>query len=323
MQKAKKTFTNTDACCNNIANRYKKRKIHTEINSEYCRKLFEGRETTMKIVFWSNYPKSDVTSNMTAVCVMFSLLFPSKVMMMTNHCNHGNLGRTLLGRYYDEVLREESGYLSGTGLHPTIKRIEDAPSCFNIPRSAECLSEDGLYYFAQGKLFNNEIYELRVMEELNRFMEYLNESEDYIFIDVKSQDSISTVSLLEEADVVVVNLKQDEKLMKDFFRKYGAITGKAFFFISEYKHRNGYTKNKFVNEFSIHPNRVAVIPYNPEFVPLVDDGRITEYVMRNHDCKKNTKEYYYIWHLKKAARLLKKILDHQPHLAMATEKQYA
>jgi len=277
----------------------------------------------MKIVFWSNYPKSDVTSNMTAVCVMFSLMYPSKVMMMTNHCNHGNLGRTLLGRCYDDVLREESGYLTGHGLQPNVKRIEDAPSCFEFPKSAETLSEDGLYYFAQGKLFNNEIYELRVLEEINRFFAYLNESEDYIFIDVKSQDSISTASLLEEADLVVVNLKQDEKLMKDFFRKYGAITGKAFFIISEYKQRNGYSRNKFINEFSIHPNRVSVIPYNPEFVPMVDDGRITEYVMSNCNCKKNTKEYYYIGHLKRTVRLLKKILERQPHLAMATDKLYA
>lgn len=277
----------------------------------------------MKIVFWSNYPKSDVTSNMTAVCVMFSLMYPVKVMMMTNHCNHDNLGRTLLGRCYDEVLKEESGYFTGHGLKPNIKRIEDVPSCFEFPKSAETLSEDGLYYFAQGKLFNNEIYELRIMDEINHFFEYLNEVEDYIFIDAKSQDSISTAGLLEEADIVVVNLKQDEKLMKDFFKKYASITGKAFFFISEYKQKSGFSKNKFINEFSIHPNRVAVIPYNPEFVPLVDDGRITEYVMRNYDCRKNSKEYYYISHLKRAARLLKKILDRQPHLAIMAEKWYA
>lgn len=277
----------------------------------------------MKFVFWSNCPKSDVTSNMAAVGIMFSIMFPSRVMMMTNHCNHENLGRTLLGECYEEVLREESGYCFGAGLRPTVKKIEDVPNRYDIPKNAENLSEDGLYYFAQGKLFNNEIYELRVMEEINRFCEYLNESEDYIFIDAKSQDSISTVSLLEEADIVVVNLKQDEKLIRDFFKKYSAITGKAFFFISEYKQNEGYSKKQFINEFSIHPNRVAVIPYNPEFVPLVDDGRITEYVMRNHDCKKESKEYYYIWHLKMAAKLLKRILDHQPHLAMATEKIYA
>ena len=162
----------------------------------------------MKIVFWSNYPKSDVTSNMTAVGVMFSIMFPAKVMMMTNHCNHDNLGRTLLGRCYDDVLKEDSGYLDGRGLKPNIKRIEEVPGCFDYPQNAETLSEDGLYYFAQGKLFNNEIYELRVMEEINRFFGYLNESEDYIFIDAKSQDSISTVRLLEEADIVVVNLKR-------------------------------------------------------------------------------------------------------------------
>ena len=277
----------------------------------------------MKIVFWSNYPKSDVTSNMTAVGIMFSIMFPARVMMMTNHCNYENLGRALLGRSYDDVLREESGYFCRSGLQPRIKRIDEVVNPFDAPKDAETLSEDGLYYFAQGKLFNNEIYELRIMEEINRFFSYLNESEDYIFIDAKSQDSVSTVGLLEEADIVVVNLKQDERLIRDFFKKYAAITGKAFFFISEYRKRKGYSKSKFINEFSIHPNRVAVIPYNPEFVQIVNDGRITEYVMKNHNCKEDAKEYYYIWHLKKAAKLLKKILDRQPRLAIVTDKRYA
>lgn len=276
----------------------------------------------MKIVFWSNCPKSDVTSNMTAVGIMFSILFPVRVMMMTNHCNYENLGRALLGSCYEEVLREEAGYYSGMRDRHTVKKIDDVPNRVDIPKDAEDFSEDGLYYCAQGKLFNNEIYELRILDELNHFLEFFDETADYVFIDAKSQDSVSTVRLLEEADVVVVNLRQDETLMRDFFKKYSLIAGKAFFFISEYR-KKGFSKNKFINEFSIHPNCVAVIPYNPDFVPLVGDGRITEYVMKNHNCKKDTREYYYIWYLKKATRLLKKMLDNQPHLTMLNNKEYA
>lgn len=275
----------------------------------------------MKIVFWSNYPKSDVTSNMTAVAIMFSILFPARVMMMTNHCNYGTLGRTLLGSCYEDVLHEDAGYGSITRTQPAIKRIDDVPNRYELPKDAENLAENGLYYFTQGKLFSNEVYELRILEEISLFLEFLNKSEDYIFIDAKSQDSISTVRLLEEADVVVVNLRQDEILMRDFFMKYASIVGKSFYFISEYRRRTGYPLNSFLKDFSVHPNRVAVIPYNPEFSPVVDDGRITEYVMKHHDCDKSSKEYYYIWHLKKAAELLKDIMDHHPYLAVATDAE--
>lgn len=273
----------------------------------------------MKIVFWSNYPKSDVTSNMTAVAIMFSIMYPSRVMMMTNHCNYENLGRTLLGNCYDDVLREEAGYGDVSREHPIVKRIDSVPSRYDLPKNAENLAEDGLYYFAQGKLFSNEIYELRVWEEIVRFFEYLDCLEDYVFIDAKSQDSVSTVKLLEESDIVVVNLRQDETLMRDFFKNYAAIIGKSFFFISEYRKKNAYSLSSFLKEFSVHPNRVAVIPYNPEFSPAAGDGRITEYVMKNHDCNKNSKEYYYIRHLKRAAELLKEIVDHHPYLAVAAD----
>lgn len=279
----------------------------------------------MKIVFWSNYPKSDVTSNMTAVAIMFSILFPSRVMMMTNHCNYGNLGRALLGNCYDDVLREESGYGSATRVQPAIKKIDTIPNHYELPKDAENLEEDGLYYFTQGKLFSNEVYELRILEEISQFFEYLEGLEDYVFIDAKSQDSISTLRLLDEADIIVVNLRQDEKLMRDFFANYSSIVGKAFFFISEYKKKNKYKLSCFLNDFSIHPNRVAVIPYNPEFSPVVDDGRIAEYVMKNHNCNMNSKEYYYIWHVKKAAELLKGVLERYPHLSVMkeTERFYA
>lgn len=275
----------------------------------------------MKIVFWSNYPKSDVTSNMTAVAILFSILFPSRVMMMTNHCNYGNLGRALLGNCYDDILREESGYGSATRVQPAIKRIDNIPTRYELPKDAENLTEDGLYYFTQGKLFSNEVYELRILDEISRFFEYLDVLEDYVFIDAKSQDSISTLRLLDEADIVVVNLRQDEKLMRSFFKHYSSIVGKSFFFISEYKKKNKYRLSCFLKDFSIHPNRVAVIPFNPEFSPVVDDGRITEYVMKNHNCEKDSKEYYYIWHLKKAAELLKDVLDRYPHLAVVTETE--
>lgn len=282
-----------------------------------------GNEGLMKIVFWSNHPKSDVTSNMTAVGVMFSILFPAKVVMMTNHCNYENLGRTLLGNCYEEVLREDHGYFYGRSPRPTIKKIDEVPYRQTLIKDADSLAETGLYYFAQWKKFNNEVYELRVMEELNRFMTYLDETEDYIFIDAKSQNSISTKKLLEEADAVVVNLRQDEQLIRDFFRKYGAITGKSFFFISEYRKKNAYSLKQFITDYSIHPNRVALIPYNPEFSPVTDDGRITEYVMKHHDCTERSKDYHYIRYLKKAAELLKAGLDHQPYLAIETEEIYA
>lgn len=107
MKKAKKVFTNTDTGCNNIANGCKKRKIATGYSRKFCHKREEDentkadkdrsirrkKETMMKIVFWSNYPKSGVTSNMAAMGIMFSLMFPSRVMMLTNHCKHENLGR--------------------------------------------------------------------------------------------------------------------------------------------------------------------------------------------------------------------------------------
>ena len=117
--------------------------------------------------------------------------------------------------------------------------------------------------------------------------------------------------------MVVVNLRQDEAVIKEFFKQYMSVTGKCFFIISEYRKRNGcYKLQKFVREFCVHPERVAVIPYNPGFGLFIDDGRITEYVLQNYNCKKKTKEYYYIWHLRKAVQLLKSALDRQEQLAI-------
>ena len=49
------------------------------------------------------------------------------------------------------------------------------------------------------------------------------------------------------------------------------------------------------------------------------------YVLKNQNCTKSSKEYYYIWHLRKAAELLKAIMDHHPYLelAMDVENCYA
>ncbi len=258
----------------------------------------------MKVVFWSNYPDSGVTSNMTAIGVMISLIYHGRLVMLSNHYNQENLGRSLLGETYDEMLKEECNYFANGSAQNYIKQLINRSNRRQHTENILEVIDDGLYYYVDCPIFNSRISDMKAEEEMESVLEYLKQHAELIFIDAKSQESLSTKHLLESADIVVVNLRQEETAIRNFFKRYSSLLGKCVFVLSAYQKNSGYMKKRFVHEFRIHPGRVAVIPFSPIFHANICDGRIVEYITENAECKKDSSPYEYIWHLKKAATML-------------------
>ena len=116
----------------------------------------------------------------------------------------------------------------------------------------------------------------------------------------------------------MVNLRQEENAVRNFFKRYSSLVGKCIFLISAYQRRNPYIKRNFVRDHKIHPDRVAVIPYNLEFQAQCLDGRIVNYISEHYNCRKGAQQYEYILCLKKAARMLMGLIDEK--LILSGEK---
>jgi len=208
----------------------------------------------------------------------------------------------------DVLLQEGSKYYACGDTRFHLRKVL-SPSCASIINGASYDGvEDGLYYYLQERLYTEALQEVNYNGDFNRLVDMLEEKSDYVFMDLQSHGSLSTLQQLEAADLVVVSLKQDKNLIKDFFKHYGSIAGKCIFFLSCYKEDADYLKRDFVRDYLIHPERIAIIPYNHDFVSSISDGRAITYIIKNLDCGKKHKQYRNITHLRCAAKLLYKAL---------------
>lgn len=258
----------------------------------------------MKIIFWSNYPDSCVTSNMALMGVMISLMYRGRTLMMSNHYNQNNLGRVLLGSHYDNMVQEDCNYFAGGNDNTYIKQMLRRINRKNLAGSALEIIDDALYYYVQSQMFNSDVYDMRFQEEMKDTLDFFNRLVEFVFIDAKSQECITTKWLLDSADLVVVNLRHENNAIHNFFKRYSSLCGKCVFLLSAYQRNGVFTKKQFVREYKIHPDRVAIIPYHPEFQMEFTYGRIVDYICENYNCSKGSKQYVYMWYLKRAAVML-------------------
>ncbi len=263
----------------------------------------------MVVSFWSNYAKSGVTTNISAISAAFSLLYPKKITLLSNHFEKRSLGYMLLGKGYDDLLHESLKYDNYGNKNFYLRKLLSYNNFSVLNGCSYDGLENGLYYYLQVKRYCSQIYEINQFDFINETVDYLNQLSDYVFIDLQSQESLSSLQLLEASDLIVVNFRQDETLIRNFFKRYSSIAGKCFFIISSYNEKGAYLKRNLVRDYRIHPERVAVLPYNPEFVCGFDDGRIVPYVCNYLNCGKKSRQYRYIWFLRYAAELLMKNLN--------------
>lgn len=263
----------------------------------------------MIVSFWSNYEKSGVTTNLSAISAAISLLYPEKITLVSNHFEKRSLGYMLLGKGYDDLLHESLKYNNYGNNSFYLRKLLTFNHFALLNGGAYEGMENGLYYYFQGRRFCNPILEINQFNFFNEIVDYLNGISDFVFIDLQSQESLSSLQLLELSDLVVVNFRQDETLIRNFFKRYSSIAGKCFFIISSYNEKGAYLKRNLVRDYRIHPERIAILPFNPEFVCGFDDGRIIPYVCNYLNCGKKSRQYRFIWFLRYAAELLMKNLN--------------
>lgn len=258
----------------------------------------------MKVVFWSNYANSAVTTNLTVLSASVSLMYPGKLTLLSNHFASRSLGYMLLGKTYDNLLRDSIKYENYGDNRFYLRKLLSHNNFTILNGGSYDGLENGLYYYIQEHQYSSLIHEINQYNFFNDLVGRLEKVSDYVFIDLQSQGSLNTLQLLEIADLVVVNLRQDETIIRNFFKRYGSLVGKCFFVIGNYRENGKYLKRNFIRDYRIHPERVAVIPHIRELDCAFDDGRILPYICSNFNCGKKSRQYKNMWYVKYAAGLL-------------------
>ncbi len=261
----------------------------------------------MKIAFWSNDgEKCNVHANLAAISVASVIRYPYTIITLENRLSHNNLGKTFWGNTHIHLVNEAgTNYYDGGGMEGLLRKIYRGNANSEILKSyLKEIIHKHLYYIPQGKVIHNEIFDYEFNHCIPPLFKMLEAQADISMIATASHRNLSTKTILEEADLIVVSLCQRQTILEDFFLNHSSLTSKAVFIISDYDCHNFFTSKRISKIFDIPWENIIVLPNNTAFQTSYTNGSTVEFISMNYKCIKEDSNYAFIQSVKKASYLI-------------------
>ncbi len=258
----------------------------------------------MKIAFWSNAnEKCGVSANLAAISVASVIRYPYSIIAMENRLCHNNLGKAFMGNTLANSLDEVgTNYYDGGGIEGLMRKIYRGDYHSDIlPTYLQEIIHKHLYYIPQSRVIHSEIFDYEFDHCIHPLFRMMEDYADICFIDTASHNNLSTKTILEEADLIVVNLCQKQIILEDFFLNYSSLVSKAVFIISNYDCHSLLNSKRIAKTYDIPWENMITIPNNEMFQNAFINGTVVEFVSRNYSCIKENPNYVFIQTIKKAA----------------------
>lgn len=264
----------------------------------------------MKIAFWSNLRgQGGVTTNLACMAAMSAIAGADKCILLENHYNLNSLGNILMAPEKVAFLKEKGQYYNKYGIEYILKRLYTGESGEALIRKASIpLLYSSILYLPQSYIVNREVFNYEfdlVRDELFRCLESVSEM---IFIDTEPNGNISSNSILEEADLIVVNLPQKPALWKEFMEQYSSILKKCVFLVGKYQPDIKFDLIRIRDEFHIARNQIGTVPLNLELQEAMKEGRILQFLNRNYVKPSDAENEFLMRELKRSAGMLRENL---------------
>ncbi len=260
----------------------------------------------MQIAFWGNSRgKAGITSNIAAISTFMALEMQIRIILFENHFNLNNLENGFLENSYDDFVMESPFYYHHLGIDQVMKQLDSHIGIQEVIKDAalEPITEK-LFYIPQSNTGNKEVFEYELNQILEILLKELEKFAQIVFVDTAVSDNLTTKTILDKADFIVMNLCQDPFLLMDCFRRFHSIRKKCIYLLGNYDRYSRYTIKYVIRKFEIPKERIAVIPYNTGFKDALSLGRLVAFLSRNMLCSKQDENYYFIKELKRACKMI-------------------
>lgn len=260
----------------------------------------------MQIAFWGNTRgKAGITSNMAAISTFLALEMKMSSVLFENHFNLNNIENGFLENSYENFVMESPFYYHHQGIDQVMKRLDSGIGMKEVISDAAIEPVIGkLFYIPQSNTGNKEVFEYELNRILEILLQALNQFTELVFIDTAVADNLTTKTILEKADFIIMNLCQDPFVLADCFQRFESIRKKSMYLLGNYDRYSRYTMKYVMRQFGIPKERIAAIPYNTSFRDAISLGKLVGFLSRNAMCSKQDENYYFIRELKRACRMV-------------------
>lgn len=152
-----------------------------------------------------------------------------------------------------------------------------------------------------------EIYEKEIKETFQDIISLAEACYEMVYIDASSGMNEFVEMIFDQADVIVVNLCQNKRVLEDFFERYDIDYDKMLFVIGNYDDASDYTRKNLCKRIKLMKRDLTfTVPYNIQFRDAMSRAQLTEFFLQNIGCERDDDNFDFIQELTSFAHLLQK-----------------
>lgn len=241
----------------------------------------------MKLAFWSNVRgQCGTTLHTTCIAAIQAMINKEKVIMMENHDHIVNIASCMRNDRESNMVRESSmnNYYS-YGLESLMSQfinVDIATEKSLIIKNSITFGNDMIYYLPHGYLRNMDLLDYQFGKNMGILFSCLERYFNAVYVDVFASENSSTKTILQAADVVIVNLNQNSNVIRHFFENFSSLREKAVFLIGNYYSDKYNSIEELRRKYQIPKDRIFAIPYCTEVAESGSKGCITNFIHRNY-----------------------------------------
>lgn len=253
----------------------------------------------MKIAFWSGEKQVDTAFHMSLVACASVSISSLSIAVASGGYNGKELEKSFSGKRKDSVLKqpvdreyentgqailaaEQQEYFLAAGLDCLLGKQKEELTKQVVRANMQQIIKERMYYLPTSRKREQEWWqEDSFFVRLKQVMDAVEDCFDVIFIDCGNRKDDFTQSVLQEADVCVLNMNQESELIGDYYRNPPGFSGKVFFLVGNYFKDGLYTRKNLERLYRVDENMLGAIPYNLQMKEAARTGR-TEAEVKKH-----------------------------------------
>jgi len=149
---------------------------------------------------------------------------------------------------------------------------------------------------------------------IDRLLDELNAKYEVVFSDLKRLHTMTTRKIIERADLVFINIPQDEINIEGILNDYSIDRDKVCFIISRYRKEENVNFEEFISNYDIGSEKISYIPYYEALTRICRNGHLSSFLTKNLWSTRGEKSYELVSQLRKLTKLVKSLVEN--HMEM-------
>jgi hypothetical protein len=270
----------------------------------------------MLVAFWSSAEiRTGVTTNAALISHFYAQRYKKKVALFENHVPVKNgLEDILIGKKQLPFLFEEPIYYNrNSNINYIYGLMKAGLPVGGISNAALPMAEGRLHYYPQFSS-NHNLFDYEMNKVIDRLLDELNAKYEVVFSDLKRLHTMTTRKIIERADLVFINIPQDEINIEGILNDYSIDRDKVCFIISRYRKEENVNFEEFISNYDIGSEKISYIPYYEALTRICRNGHLSSFLTKNLWSTRGEKSYELVSQLRKLTKLVKSLVEN--HMEM-------